>query len=87
MNHSELRTAILARCREKLGTRYANKICSVSWFPDAWPPEDVMAVLEAMRRNGIISCTRESSQVVDGFLINLQWARSPAIRIPRGGTQ
>lgn len=87
MNHSELRTAILARCRDVLATRYAKKICSICWFPDAWPPEDVMAVPEAMRREGIISCTRGNSQVVDGFLINLQWGRSPAIRIPRGRTQ
>lgn len=61
MNHTALRTAILARCREELATRYAKKIYSISWFPDTWTPDDVTAVLKAVRRHDIISCPREKS--------------------------
>lgn len=72
MTRSELRLAILARCREVLTTRYSNKVCSISWFPDDWPCEDVWFVLQEMHQAGIISCTRGSSMVEDGFLLNVR---------------
>lgn len=72
MTHSELKFAILARCREVLATRYTNRVCSVCWFPEEWPCEDVWLALQEMRQAGIISCTRGSSTMEDGFLLNVR---------------
>lgn len=59
MNHTVLRTAILARFREEVATRYAKKIFFISWFPNTWPHDDFTAVLEAVRHHDIISCPQE----------------------------
>lgn len=72
MTHSELKLAILARCREVLATRYINRVCSVCWFPEKWPCEDVWLALQEMRQAGIISCTRGSGIVEDRFLLNVR---------------
>ncbi|TPV23648.1 hypothetical protein [Pantoea anthophila] len=72
MSRSELKQAILSRCREVLATRERNKVCSICWFPEEWPCEDVWLALQEMRQAGIISCTRGSSTMEDGFLLNIR---------------
>ncbi|MBM7345049.1 hypothetical protein [Pantoea coffeiphila] len=66
----ELKLAILSRCREVLATRKRNPVCSICWFPDEWPADEIIQALQEMRREGIISCTRGSAMVEDGFLLN-----------------
>lgn len=67
MTVSERKQAILTLCRKVLAPRKRNPVCSICWFPDEWPAEEVMQALLEMRREGTISCTRGSSLVEDGF--------------------
>lgn len=70
MTVSQLKQAILVRYREVLATRERNLVCPVCWIPDEWLPADVWQALQEMRRDGIIACTRGSSLVEDGFVLN-----------------
>lgn len=70
MTLSERKQAILTRCREVRATRKRNLVCSICWFPDEWPADEVIQALLELRRDGIISCTRGSGMVEDGFLLN-----------------
>lgn len=70
MTISQLKQAILERCREVLATRERNQVCSICWLPDEWPPADVWLALQEMCRDGIIACTRGSSLIEDGFVLN-----------------
>lgn len=72
MTFTELKLAILVRCREVLVTRYTSRVCSMCWLPDEWPREDVWLTLQEMRQAGIISCTSGSSTMEDGFLLNVR---------------
>jgi len=71
MSRSELRLAIIACCRQKLATRLTNPICSISWFPDDWPADEVWEILQEMRRDGAISFTTRSRTLWDGFILNV----------------
>lgn len=72
MTHAELRLAILACCRQKLATRTANKVCSISWLPDDWPEDDVWEILQAMRCDGTLSFTTRSRTLWDGFILSVR---------------
>lgn len=73
MSRSELMLAILECCRQKLATRLTNQICSISWFPDDWPADEVWETLQEMRRDGTISFTTRSRTLWDGFILNVRY--------------
>jgi hypothetical protein len=71
ISRSEIRLAILKCCRQKLATRLTNQICSIGWFPDDWPADEVWESLQEMRRDGVISITTRSRTLWDGFILNV----------------